>query len=89
MPLWFGFLICLRGLDWLRKSWGATGNLHLLLGLLPLGLSFAPLVLKMSPNNQSFGLEHIYELSIMGIVIIAVSILEHLIILKVENFEIN
>ncbi len=84
MPLWFGFFVCLRGIDWLRKRWTGFGLFHVLLGIIPIGMSVAPLVLGISSENQYFGFEGIYELSAMGIVIIAVSIMEHLIFLNVR-----
>lgn len=84
MPLWLGLFVCLRGVDWLHKRWTAFGLFHILLGVIPIGMSIAPLILGISPDNQYFGLEGVYELSAMGIVIIAISTMEHLIFLNVR-----
>lgn len=84
MPLWFGLFVCLRGIDWFQKRWTGFGLFHILLGIIPIGMSFAPLVLGISSENQYFGLEGIYELSAMGVIIIAISIMEHLIFLNVR-----
>lgn len=84
MPLGLGVFVCLRGIEWLRKNWTGYGLIHTALGLLPIGLSVMPLVLGISSNNPLFGLEGIYELTAMGVVIIIVSIMEHLIFLQVQ-----
>jgi hypothetical protein len=84
MPFWFGLFVCLRGADWLQKRWTGFGLFHILLGIIPIGMSVAPLVLGISSENQYFGLEGIYELSAMGVVIIVISIMEHLIFLNVR-----
>lgn len=84
MPLWFGFFVCLRGVDWLQKRWTGFGSFHFLLGVIPIVVSLAPLVLGISSENQYFGLEGIYELSTMGVVIIVIGIMEHLIFLNVR-----
>lgn len=81
-PLWFGILVGLRGIDWLQKKWTGYGLTHILLSIIPIGLGFMPLVLGISTDNQYFGLEGIYELSAMGIVIIIISLTEHLIFLN-------
>ena len=89
MPLWFGFFVCLRGMDWYQKRWTGFGILHIFLGMIPIGMSVTPLVLGISPENQYFGVEGIYELSAMGMVIIVISILEHLIFLNVRDSDIE
>jgi hypothetical protein len=85
MPLWFGVFVCLRGIDWLQKGWTGYGLTHILLGILPIGMSVMPMILGISSDNQYFGMEGIYELSAMGIVIIIVSVMEHLIFLNVRG----
>lgn len=89
MPLWFGLFVCLRGMDWLRKRWVGLGSLHIALGVVPIAMSIMPLILGVSSENKYFGLEGIYELSAMGLVIIVVSVMEHLIFLNVQSSEIN
>jgi len=84
IPLWFGFCVLLRGMDWLQKRWTGFGLFHILFGIIPIGMSVAPLILGISSDNQYFGLEGIYELSAMGVVIVAISIMEHLIFLNVR-----
>jgi hypothetical protein len=41
--------------------------------------------LGVSSNNQYFGLEGVYELFAMGVVIMIISVMEHLIFLNVQN----
>ena len=86
MPLWFDLFVCLRGIGWLQKEWTGYGLTHILLGIIPIGLSTMPFILGISSDNQYFGLEGVYELSAMGIVIVIVSIMEHLIFLNVRGF---
>lgn len=69
MPLWFGLFVFFRGIDWGKKGWIGYGLIHVLLSMLPIGMSVMPLVFNTSSNNQYFGIEGIYELSAMGIVI--------------------
>lgn len=85
MPLWFGFFVCLRGIDWLQKGWVGYGLTHVLSGIVPIGMSVMPLVLGVSSNNPYFGLEGVYELFAMGVVIIIISVMEHIIFLNVQN----
>jgi hypothetical protein len=85
MPLWFGLFVCLRGIDWLKKGWARYGLTHVLSGIFPICMSVLPFILGVSSNNQYFGVEGIYELTTMGVVILIISILEHLIFLNVRN----
>jgi hypothetical protein len=85
MPLRFGIFVCLRGINWIQKAWTGYGLMHILLGVIPIGLSVMPIILGISSDNQFFGLEGIYELLAMGTVIIIVSIMEHLIFLNVRD----
>ena len=83
MPLWFGLLVCLCGVNWLRNRWMGYGFFHAVLGIFLIGLGVAPLVAGISPESQYFGFEGIYELSAAGVVILAIGIVEHRIILLV------
>lgn len=89
MPLWFGFFVFLRGVDWLQKRWVGFGLFHLLLGVVPISVSVAPLIFGISSDNQYFGLDGIYELSAIGVVIVAISIMEHLILLNVRASDLD
>ncbi len=84
-PLWFGLIVGLRGRDWMQRGWTGYGALHLVAGLIPLGMGAAPLLLNLPPGSPYFGAAAVYELAVMGAALGLIGLLEHLVFIRLQG----